>query len=178
MNNFNTLMTIRCALNSASIARLRKTWDSVMKSAKYKTMYNTINNVADSDRNFAVYRKCLKNAVAPGLPFLGIFLSDVIFIDEGNHDHRSSTTNLTVSASSTTNSKTMLINFDKYMRMTQMLDQTIIRFQQVPYYKIKEIKEIQQYIIECIQAGNESNEELIYSKSLEIEPRIVEEVCV
>ncbi|CAO3612031.1 unnamed protein product [Cunninghamella blakesleeana] len=174
LNNFNTLMTIRCALNSASIARLRKTWDSVMKSTKYKTMYNTINNVADSDRNFAVYRKCLKNAVAPGLPFLGIFLSDVIFIDEGNHDHRSST----ATATSPNNNNTMLINYDKYMRMTQMLDQTIVRFQQVPYYKIKEIKEIQQYLIECIQAGNESNEELIYSKSLEIEPRIVEEVCV
>ncbi|KAI9302957.1 ras guanine nucleotide exchange factor domain-containing protein [Cunninghamella echinulata] len=182
LNNFNTLMTIRCALNSAGIARLKKTWDSVMRSTKYKSMYNTINNVADSDRNFAVYRKCLKNAVAPGIPFLGIFLSDVIFIDEGNLDHRSncnssSTTTMATASTAKDNNK-MLINFDKYKRMTQMLDQTIIRFQQVPYYKLKEIKEIQHYLVDCIEAGNESNEELIYSKSLEIEPRIVEEVCV
>lgn len=171
MNNYNTLMTIRCALNSASIARLRRTWDSVMRSTKYKTMYNTIDCVADSDRNFAMYRKCLKNATTPGLPFLGIFLSDMVFIDEGNTDHRASHP-----IEPTQQPSTVIINFDKYMRMTQMLDQTITRFQQVPYYKLKEIKEIQRYLLECIEAGNDSNEEMIYSKSLEIEPRILEEV--
>ncbi|KAI8097536.1 ras guanine nucleotide exchange factor domain-containing protein [Halteromyces radiatus] len=175
LNNFNTLMTIRCALNSASIARLRRTWDSVMRSTKYKTMYNTIDCVADSDRNFAMYRKCLKNATAPGLPFLGIFLSDMVFVDEGNMDHRTSTT-LSSNGNEQSN-HCIIINFDKYMKMTQMLDQTITRFQQVPYYKIKEIKEIQRYLLECIEAGNDSNEELIYSRSLEIEPRIVDEVC-
>jgi hypothetical protein len=164
-------MTIRCALNSASIARLRRTWDSVMRSTKYKAMYNTIDCVADSDRNFAMYRKCLKNATTPGLPFLGIFLSDMVFIDEGNTDHRASHP-----IEPTQHPSTVIINFDKYMRMTLMLDQTITRFQQVPYYKLKEIKEIQRYLLECIEAGNDSNEEMIYSKSLEIEPRILEEV--
>ncbi|CAO3598684.1 unnamed protein product [Absidia cylindrospora] len=204
LNNYNTLMTIRCALNSASIARLRRTWDSVMRSTKYKTMYHTIDCVADSEKNFAMYRKCLKNATTPGLPFLGIFLSDMVFIDEGNTDHRTSTglpSTITTTATNSNDScanhmtptttsssyhqqqqqnsahNTVIINFDKYMRMTQMLDQTITRFQQVPYYKLKEVKEIQRYLLECIEAGNDSNEELIYSRSLEIEPRIVEEVC-
>jgi hypothetical protein len=95
----------------------------------------------------------------------------MVFIDEGNTDHRASHP-----IEPTQQPSTVIINFDKYMRMTQMLDQTITRFQQVPYYKLKEIKEIQRYLLECIEAGNDSNEEMIYSKSLEIEPRILEEV--
>ncbi|ORX50455.1 ras GEF [Hesseltinella vesiculosa] len=164
LNNFNTLMTIRCALNSASIARLKRTWDLAMRSTKYKTMYHTIDTVADSKRNFATYRKCLRQAVPPGLPFLGIFLSDMVFVDEGNLDLRFST-----------NGDLSLINFDKYVRMTQLLDQTIIRFQQVSYYKIKEIKEIQRYLLDCIESVNDNSEEQIYSKSLEIEPRIIDD---
>ncbi|KAI8073143.1 hypothetical protein BC940DRAFT_250624 [Gongronella butleri] len=165
LNNFNTLMTIRCALNSAGIARLKRTWDAVLRSTKYKTTYHTIDTIADSERNFAAYRKCLKQATPPGLPFLGIFLSDMVFVDEGNADHRTST--------GSSHGDLSLINFDKYMRMTQMLDQTITRFQQVTYYKLKEIKEIQRYLLECIESVNDSNEEQIYSKSLEIEPRVV-----
>ncbi|KAF7728337.1 hypothetical protein EC973_006278 [Apophysomyces ossiformis] len=158
LNNYNTLMAIRCALSSASIARLKQTWDAVSRSAKHKTIFDNISRVADSQRNFAVYRKCLKTATAPCLPFLGIYLSDMVFIDQGNPNHRTSN-----------HGQLKLINFDKYMKMARILTE-IDQFQ-VPY-KFKEVDEIQRYISQCLKTETaDNNEEAFYSRSLEIEPR-------
>ncbi|RCH91014.1 hypothetical protein CU098_004780, partial [Rhizopus stolonifer] len=88
LNNYNTLMAIRSALDSTSIARLKKTWDYL--SMKYKLMWEPIYRATDSQRNFAEYRQRLKTTVAPCLPFLGVYLTDMTFIDDGNADRRMS----------------------------------------------------------------------------------------
>ncbi|KAI7863064.1 ras guanine nucleotide exchange factor domain-containing protein [Spinellus fusiger] len=161
LNNFNSLMAVRCAFNSASIARLKLTWEIVYKSTKHKTMLDTAYKIADSQRNFTFYRKCLRNANAPCLPFLGIYLSDMVFIDQGNPDYRNSHSA----------PYQQLINFDKYIRIGRILTE-VISFQ-VPY-KLKPITDIQRYLLQCLDMEVETEETTIYSKSLQVEPKYSE----
>ncbi|OZJ01865.1 hypothetical protein BZG36_05434, partial [Bifiguratus adelaidae] len=79
LRNFNTLMAIRSALESSSVARLRKSWDHV--STKQKAAFSALLQATDSSRNFANYRSRLKQAAPPALPFLGVYLTDLTFID-------------------------------------------------------------------------------------------------
>lgn len=146
-------MAIRSALDSASIIRLKKTWDHL--SLKYKVIWETIQKATDSQRNFAEYRQRLKKANAPCLPFLGIYLTDMTFIDDGNPDCRTSP-----------NGK-QLINFNKYVKMAKILNE--INHFQVPY-KFIEVEEIQGYIKTTLQKVQQ-DDELFYARSLKCEPK-------
>ncbi|ORZ02341.1 ras guanine nucleotide exchange factor domain-containing protein [Syncephalastrum racemosum] len=153
LSNYNTLMAIRSALASTSVARLKRTWEFV--SAKYKNMYEPIYKATDSDRNFAEYRRRLKNAVAPCLPFLGVYLTDMTFIDDGNSKQRTSP------------GGQQLINFDKYIKITRILNE-IDQFQIA--YKLQEVDEIQRYLLQCLETG-EKDDQVFYTRSLHLEPR-------
>ncbi|KAF7729563.1 hypothetical protein EC973_004238 [Apophysomyces ossiformis] len=153
LSNYNTLMAIRSALDSTSIVRLKKTWEHV--SAKYKAMSEPIFRATDSQRNFAEYRQRLKNAVAPCLPFLGVYLTDMTFIDDGNSNHRMSP------------GGRQLINFDKYIKTTRVLNE-IEQFQ-IPY-RLLEVDEIQRYLVRCLDTV-EKDDQVFYTRSLKVEPR-------
>jgi hypothetical protein len=150
-------MAIRSALDSASIIRLKKTWDCL--SLKHKSMWETIHKATDSRRNFAEYRRRLRTATAPCLPFLGIYLTDMTFIDDGNPDCR------------TAPNGNQLINFNKYCKMAKILNE--IHHFQIPY-KLIEVEEIQRYIKITLQKV-EQDDQLFYQRSLKCEPK--EEEC-
>ena len=76
--------------------------------------------------NQASLRKRLEDAPAPCLPFLGLYLTDLTFVDAGNPKTRE----LPGSASETGEPVTV-INFDKYMRTARIIS-SLRRFQ-VPY---------------------------------------------
>ncbi|KAI8368472.1 ras guanine nucleotide exchange factor domain-containing protein [Blakeslea trispora] len=153
LNNYNTLMAIRSALDSTSIVRLKKTWDYI--STKYRLIWEPIYKATDSQRNFAEYRHRLKTTVAPCLPFLGVYLTDMTFIDDGNSDRR-----LSPGGHS-------LINFDKYMKITRVLNE-INQFQ-VPY-RLLEVEEIQKYITRVLDTV-EQDDQVFYDRSLIREPK-------
>ncbi|OAD74721.1 hypothetical protein PHYBLDRAFT_158496 [Phycomyces blakesleeanus NRRL 1555(-)] len=165
LSNYNTLMAIRCSLNSSGIARLKLTWEIVLRSTKHKTMLETTYRVADSQRNFANYRKCLKNATSPCLPFLGIYLSDILFLDEGNPGYRVSHIK----------PHQQFVNFDKYIKLSRVLAE--IKLFQVPY-KLKLIEDVQRYLLHCLEMDIETDESLIYTKSLEVEPKFVDPAII
>ncbi|KAI9029736.1 ras guanine nucleotide exchange factor domain-containing protein [Phycomyces nitens] len=153
LSNYNTLMAIRSALASTSISRLKKTWECV--SGKYKAMYEQIYRATDSQRNFAEYRQRLTASIAPCLPFLGVYLTDMTFIDDGNSNHRTSPNG------------TQLINFDKYIKTTRVLS-AIDQFQ-IPY-RLALVNEIQRYLKHCLESV-QVDDQAYYSRSLQIEPR-------
>ncbi|KAK4512532.1 uncharacterized protein ATC70_003234 [Mucor velutinosus] len=153
LNNYNTLMAIRSALDSTSIARLRKTWEYI--SLKYKAMWEPIYRATDSQRNFAEYRQRLKTTIAPCLPFLGVYLTDMTFIDDGNADHRMSP------------GGKQLINFDKYIKVTRILNE-IDQFQ--ISYKLFEVDEIQKFLKKTLESV-EQDDQVFYAKSLKREPK-------
>lgn len=146
-------MAIRTALDSPCIFRLKKTWDYL--APKYKAIYDTILKATDARRNFAEYRARLKEAVAPCLPFLGVYLTDMTFIEDGNPDYR------------TTPSGKQLINFDKHLKTTRSISE-IQRFQ-IPY-RYNEITEVQMFLARCLHQA-EKEGDVLYERSLILEPR-------
>lgn len=165
LRNYDTLMAIMGALDSASIARLKKTWDCI--SAKTKAVVETLRTVVDTSRNYAVLRHRLQTDSLPCIPFLGIYLTALTFIDAGNPATRSLGNGMEV------------INFDKHIKTAKLVSD-IQRLQQIPY-NLSPIQELQAWIgyntermkvqAASIRDGKEGIQDLHYAKSLFLEPR-------
>ncbi|KAI9139942.1 ras guanine nucleotide exchange factor domain-containing protein [Paraphysoderma sedebokerense] len=153
MKNYNTLMAIISALNSSTIARLKRTWELI--TAKTNETFATLKQATDHSRNFAEYRATLKAAVPPCLPFLGLYLTDLTFIDDGNPSHRGP--------------HNSLINFDKHFKTAKVIIE-IQRFQSS--YKLIEVPEIQQWLNDQITSCKYANNpDELYRMSLQLEPK-------
>ncbi|GAK63349.1 Ras GEF [Moesziomyces antarcticus] len=160
LNNFHTLMAIQCALNSSTIARLKKTWDGL--STKYRGMMDQQRRAVEHTRNYAAYRARLRNTMPPAIPFLGLFLTDLTFCHEGNAATRPCPSN----------ADKKLLNFDKYVKISRIVGE-VQRFQ-VPY-NLVEVKEMQKFLqralddVQGAQGGRGADD--LYRRSLLLEPR-------
>ncbi|BGP27635.1 ras-like guanine nucleotide exchange factor [Rhodotorula toruloides] len=155
--NYNALFAVFTALNSSTISRLRKTWDGI--APKYKAVFDTLRKATDHGRNYAEYRQKIRQAVPPCLPFVGLFLTDLIFVFEGNRAERPSPVD----------SSLQLINFDRYHKMARIVGE-LQRFQSP--YPFVEVPEIQAYLsqqLEGLKRGQDAQS--LYRQSLLIEPR-------
>lgn len=161
LNNYDALMAIICSLNSSTITRLRKTWDLI--SLKRRQMLKHLQAIVEPSQNNKVLRARLQGHVPPCLPFLGMFLTDLTFVDIGNP------------ATKTNDSGLTLVNFDKHTRTAKIIGE-LQRFQ-IPY-RLTEVPDLQEWIrhqVERVreleaQQGN-SVQVSYYRKSLLLEPR-------
>ncbi|GAA6008229.1 hypothetical protein JCM10207_000046 [Rhodosporidiobolus poonsookiae] len=155
--NYNALFAVLTALNSSTIARLRRTWDGL--APKYKAVFEVLRKATDHARNYAEYRQKIRQAVPPCLPFVGLFLTDLIFIFEGNRAERPSPVDPSL----------RLINFDRYHKMARIVGE-LQRFQ-VPY-QLVEVPEIQGYLAQQLDGlKNGQDAQSLYRQSLFLEPR-------
>ncbi len=159
LHNYDALMAITCALDDTSIKRLRITWDSV--SAKRKEMLKALQSVVEFNQNHKVLRARLQERVPPCLPFLGILLTDLTFIDVGNPPTRASDTGL------------VAINFDKHTRTAKCIGE-LQRFQ-IPY-RLTEVPDLQEWLeaqlLRVREKDQTANAQTThYRKSLLLEPR-------
>ncbi|KAN0063345.1 Ras guanine nucleotide exchange factor bud5 [Thecaphora frezii] len=158
--NFHTLMAIQCALNSSTIARLKKTWDGLPQ--KYRTMMDHQRRAIEHTRNYAGYRARLRATAPPAVPFLGLFLTDLTFCHEGNAPTRPYPGA----------PEKKLLNFDKYVKISRIISE-MQRFQ-VPY-NLVEVLEIQNYlrmVLNDVSSGSGGlGADDLYRRSLLLEPR-------
>mmetsp|Transcript_28104 Transcript_28104/g.39669 ORF Transcript_28104/g.39669 Transcript_28104/m.39669 type:complete len:1034 (+) Transcript_28104:92-3193(+) len=84
LNNFNAVMEILSALNNSAVHRLRRTWE--LLPAKSLEAMEDMTKLMDGEGNFAGYRETLKQSQPPILPYLGLVLTDLVFLDDGNPD--------------------------------------------------------------------------------------------
>lgn len=163
LNNYDSLMAIICSLNSSTIIRLKRTWDIV--SQKRKDMLKGLQAIIEPEKNYAVLRRRLHDHVPPCLPFVGMYLTDLTFVDAGN----SSTRQLPGHGDSEGMS---VINFDKHTRTAKIIGE-LQRFQ-IPY-RLAEVPELQEWIqaqIVRVKSSSENeNVQQYYRKSLLLEPR-------
>lgn len=162
LNNYDTSMAIMCTINSSVVMRLKRTWELV--SRKTKARFTDVNAVIDHSRNYASLRKRLEHPAAPCIPFMGIYLTDLTFLDAGNPKTRE----LPGTAS---DKPVSVINFDKYYRMAKVVSH-LQRFQ-VPY-KLRPIPEMQTWMKAHLQRMRLNNEDMVtefHRRSLIVEPR-------
>ncbi|KPP79484.1 ras-specific guanine nucleotide-releasing factor 1-like [Scleropages formosus] len=105
---------ITSSLNRSSIFRLKKTWLKVSKQTK--AVIDKLQKLVSSEGRFKNLREALKNCDPPCVPYLGMYLTDLAFIEEGTPNY----------------TEDNLVNFSK-MRMISHIIREIRQFQQTAY---------------------------------------------
>ena len=156
LNNFNTLMAILAAFNSSPIHRLKSSFDLASISAK--TTLNDLQKLMASGQNFGNYRNKLRQCSKPCIPFLGLFLTDLTFIEDGN--------------TNTVKARPNLVNVDKYQKLADKIWE-IAEFRTVAY-TMAENPELQT-LLKARLAKSSHDTDVLYEQSLQLEPRVSEE---
>ncbi|XP_039330601.1 ras-specific guanine nucleotide-releasing factor 2 isoform X3 [Saimiri boliviensis] len=149
LHNYNGVLEITSALNRSAIYRLKKTWAKVSKQTK--ALMDKLQKTVSSEGRFKNLRETLKNCNPPAVPYLGMYLTDLAFIEEG-------TPNFTEEG---------LVNFSK-MRMISHIIREIRQFQQTSY-RIDHQPKVTQYLLDKDLI---IDEDTLYELSLKIEPRL------
>jgi len=84
LHNYNAMLAICSGLQNASVNRMRHTKRGVAEESleSLKEMLD----MTSTDDSYKVFRGILKSAAPPKLPYLGMFLTDITFIEDGNSD--------------------------------------------------------------------------------------------
>ncbi|KUI67590.1 Cell division control protein 25 [Cytospora mali] len=163
LHNYDALMAIICSLNSSTITRLRKTWDIV--SPKRREMLKALQAVVEPAQNHKALRGQLAEHVPPCLPFQGMFLTDLTFVDIGNP--------ATKQLQGADGKDMTVINYDKHSRTAKIIGE-LQRFQ--VSYRLTELPDMQDWIQAELDRVRESDPKKnvqvsYYRKSLLLEPR-------
>ena len=110
-----------------------------------------------SDNNFQQYRNLLKTVDPPAVPYLGVHLRDLVFIEDGNVDTLESSDGF------------VRVNFEKQAFVAKVLRQ--INHHQATRYIFEACEPIQTYISRKLEKSADANDNELYKQSLAIEPR-------
>ena len=143
-------MSIISALNSNPIHRLKRTWGRVPR--KPMQTFDELNKVMHSTRNYSIYREKIHTASLPCLPFLGVHLSDLSFIEDGNPNMLRNNENL--------------INFSKRMKTAEVIRE--LQQYQTVSYPFARIVELQTWLDNELKDSSEIQE--LFYLSTQVEP--------
>ncbi|XP_023697708.2 ras-specific guanine nucleotide-releasing factor 1-like [Paramormyrops kingsleyae] len=149
LHNYNAVLEITSSLNRSAIFRLKKTWLKVSKQTK--AVIDKLQKLVSSEGRFKNLREALKNCDPPCVPYLGMYLTDLAFIEEGTPNY----------------TEDNLVNFSK-MRMISHIIREIRQFQQTAY-KIEYQPKTAHYLLDLSLL---LDEEELYEASLRIEPKV------
>jgi len=149
LRNYNGVMGIIASLQSIPIYRLKKTWQ--LLPSKTIEIWESLTQLMSSNDNYAKYRAALKEADSPAIPYLGISLTDLTFVEEGNKDYW--------------DENNSLVNLNK-LRYIASIIHFMEKLKEKPY-DIAPVVPVQQLVMFC---HHRSEEELI-ELSLKLEKR-------
>jgi len=119
-------------------------------------MLESMRQLISTAKNFSQYRETLAAATPPCIPFMGVYMTDLIFIEDGI-------------PSLAKNSE--LINFSKRTKTAEVI-RLIQQYQNVPY-NLNPVPDLQEWIAEHMRNAGDVQE--MYPQSLKVEPREREE---
>jgi len=144
------------------------------------SIFEELNTLLSRDNNFANFRKALHKIQPPALPYLGVYLTDMTFVDQGNPDLLTNTqvrvffsfifffffflSSFRVPTLSLSY-HVKLVNFHK-RRLLSFVIREIQQYQQLPYSYPKV-----DLIADYLKTLKFKSEEECYAQSLKIEPR-------
>ena len=114
-----------------------------MVGARTNQTLSHIRKIMGANRNFSEYRQLIHSVNPPCIPFLGIYLQDLTFIEDGN------------SNTIKTHSNHELINFAKREKTAEVIRE--IQQYQTLFYKLKVVDEIQEFIRLNLQSTRGNN---------------------
>ncbi|EGF99895.1 uncharacterized protein MELLADRAFT_75860 [Melampsora larici-populina 98AG31] len=151
LRNFSTVIQIVAGLTMTPVFRLRSTWEKI--SQKNLSVLSDLGTLMSPTKNYIAYRDMMKTISPPCVPFIGVYLTDLTFIGDGNPDNLKE--------------KPHQINFDKRRKSAEVMIE-MQSIQSMPYHLIS-VQSILDFL--KISFENLPNEKGLYSMSLGIEPR-------
>ncbi|CAI7629879.1 unnamed protein product [Penicillium viridicatum] len=149
LQNYSAVVSILAGLESAPVYRLARTW--AMVTERSCNTLRPLQAMISSAHNYQAYRDTLRVAMAPCVPFLGLFLKDLTFIEDGNP----------------ATTPEGLINFHKYTMLASTIH-AIQRLKEAPY-ALRPVPELQEYLATQLQSAIDLHD--MWDKSCELEPR-------
>jgi son of sevenless len=155
LNNFNAVMELLACLDSSPVYRLRQSWAGLSRST-LKT-YESLKDLMSPNSGSKNLRSALRTVDPPAVPYLGVFLTDLTFIEEGNTDVLHNTE---------------LINFDKRRKIASVI-QEIRQRQHIPY-NLCPVPSIQDLILNSTPL----TEQVAYKLSVQNEQKIKSQAAI
>jgi son of sevenless-like protein len=149
LNNFETLVHVVAGLRCASVYRMRRLWNLIDKDKV--ELLNNLESVTSSDKAFLELRNAMNTCCAPLIPYLGVYLNNLTFIED-----------IIVHPPPNT------FNFRK-MKMIYGVVATLLLYK--PKYQIVPDVGIQEAIEYSMRNLAFQSEDEYYKQSLKLEPR-------
>ena len=149
--NFNATMSILSGLRAASVYRLRKTWAGV--DGKILALHDSLLELMSQENNWERYRNVLGSEDPPCIPYLGVYLTDLTFLDDAM-------ANVLANGA---------INWEKRRKLATLILE-VHQYQQEPYGFL-EVKSIQEDLSKNLSQQSSYTERDLFNISLIIEPK-------
>jgi RasGEF domain/RasGEF N-terminal motif len=121
LRNYHTLMALMVGLNTVAVQRLKQTKAAL--SAERAAAIDDIEALMAPDHSFKRYRAQLNTRKRPALPYIGVYLTDLTYIQDGNQDSRNDVAG---------DRRVHLVNFTKREQVVDLLKE-IDFFQRVAF---------------------------------------------
>src|SRR3990167_1564786 len=122
-------MEVLAGVNSSPVRRLKLTWKEMTETERRIVEDNE--RLMNHKSSYRTYRSTLHSSSTPIIPFLGVYLTDLTFIEDGNPNYVSG-----------------LINFSKCQKIASVISE-IVRYQ-VPYKQLQDKPFIQNCLRQII----------------------------
>uniref|UniRef100_A0A6G1S649 Ras-specific guanine nucleotide-releasing factor 1 n=1 Tax=Aceria tosichella TaxID=561515 RepID=A0A6G1S649_9ACAR len=148
IHNFNGVLQICAAFTNSSVFRLKKTWDKIPKTTK--ATIDQLQNLVSTDSRFRNMRDAINRCDPPSIPYVGMYLTDLSFIEEGTPNY----------------SPEGLLNFSKMRMIAHVIRE--IQHLQNGVYKMDLNPRVANYLLD---ASRHLQDDEMYRCSLAIEHR-------
>jgi hypothetical protein len=148
LNNFNAVQEILAAFSSAPVSRLLQAKRTVQSPE-----FLELKELMGLSNNFSKYRRAVRDANPPLVPYLGRFLTDLNFVEDANK--------IRISANNH-------VNFRKCYLVADVI-QELQRYQQTPY-NLAPVPVVRDFLLE---AGRTLSDAEAYQRSRLVQPQKV-----
>ncbi|KNE55652.1 hypothetical protein AMAG_01539 [Allomyces macrogynus ATCC 38327] len=142
LNNFNAVTAIVVGLCMGPVHRMEKTWGALTR----------LTEMVSASGQYANYRKALKAATKPCILFLGVYITNLTFVEDGNPDFLPENHH---------------INFEKRRKVATIIEE-IVDWQHGCVYGLLPVGALQSYLRD-LPLGDVAEKDL-YAKSVKAEP--------